>query len=104
MSKAYVERRQESFYLTGSRAPLAHLVREFQHGEPPEAIRLHYPTPTLEQVYGAITCYLGKKEEVEKEIVEREREEDEFSRIHPAPPGTQKKFERMRQQMLARRG
>jgi len=103
MAKEYVEHRHESFYLIGSRVPLAHIVREFQNGEPPEAIRLHYPTLSLEQVYGAITFYLGNKEEVQKDIVEREREEDEFSRTHLTPPEIQEKFERMRQQMLGRR-
>ncbi|HBY60533.1 MAG TPA: hypothetical protein DEH78_11980 [Solibacterales bacterium] len=48
-------RRHDSYYLIGSRVPLAHIVRQFQNGEPPEAIRLHYPTLSLEQVYGAIT-------------------------------------------------
>jgi uncharacterized protein (DUF433 family) len=103
MSKEYVERRHGSFYLIGSRLPLAHIVRQFRNGEPPEAIRLHYPTLSLEQVYGAITFYLGNKEEVEKDVVEREREEDEYTRTHPTPPEIKKKFERMRQQTLMRR-
>ena len=82
--------------------PLAHLVQQFQSGEPPEAIRLHYPTLSLEQVYGAITFYLGNKEEVEKDIAAREREEDEFTRSHPTSPEIKEKFDRMRQ-MLSRR-
>jgi uncharacterized protein (DUF433 family) len=100
--REFVERRHGSFYLIASRVPLAHLIREFQHGEPPEAIRSHYSTLTLEQVYGAITFYLGNKEEVEKDIAAREREEDEFSKTHPTPPEIKEKFARMRQ-MLARR-
>ncbi|HUK17491.1 MAG TPA: DUF433 domain-containing protein [Bryobacteraceae bacterium] len=103
MAKEFVERRHDSFYLIGSRVPLAHVVRQFQNGEPPEAIRLHYPTLTLEQVYGAIAFYLGNKEEVEKDIAEREREEDEYTRTHPTPPEIKEKFERMRQQTLTRR-
>lgn len=103
MSKEFLERRRGSFYIIGSRVPLAHIVRQFQNGEPPEAIRLHYPTLSLEQVYGAITFYLGNKEEVEKDIVDREREEEEFTRIHPASPEIKEKFERMRQQTPARR-
>jgi uncharacterized protein (DUF433 family) len=59
MSKEFVVRRDESFYLKGSRVPLAHIVREFQHGESPEAIRSQYPALSLEQVYGAITFFLG---------------------------------------------
>ena len=103
MAKEFVERRHGSFYLIGSRVPLAHIVREFQNGEAPEAIRSHYPTLSLEQVYGAITFYLGNKEEVEKDIAERKREEDEFTRTHPTPPEIKEKFARMRQQMLTRR-
>jgi uncharacterized protein (DUF433 family) len=103
MSREFVERRDGSFYVAGSRVPLAHVVREFQHGELPEAIRSHYPTLTLEQVYGVITFYLGSKEEVEADIAERERLEDEFAKTHPAPAGLRQKLERARQQPLARR-
>jgi uncharacterized protein (DUF433 family) len=103
MSKEFVERRHGSFYLIGSRVPLALIVREFQHGEAPEAIRSHYPTLSLEQVYGAITFYLGSKQEVENDIAERERVEDEFSKTHPAPPELKEKLERARQQMLTSR-
>ena len=103
MSREFVERRDGSFYLIGSRVPLAHLVREFQQGALPEAIRSHYPALSLEQVYGAITFYLGAKEEVEKDISERERVEDEFTETHPAPPHLKAKLERARRQLLARR-
>jgi len=104
MSKEFVERRDGSFYLIGSRVPLAHIVRQFQNGEPPEAIRLHYPTLSLEQVYGAITFYLGNKEDAARDIVEREREEDEFEKTHPFPPQLKEKLERARQEMLPRKG
>jgi uncharacterized protein (DUF433 family) len=104
MGKEFVEQRHGSFYLIGSRVPLAHIVKQFQNGEPPEAIRLHYPTLSLEQVYGAITFYLGNKEEVNKDIAERECEEEEYTRTHPTPPEIKEKFERMRQQMPARKG
>src|SRR6185503_9400285 len=102
--KEFVERPHGSFYLIGSRVPLAHIVRQFQIGEPPEAIRLHYPTLNLEQVYGAITFYLGNKAEVEKDAAEREREEDDFEKTHPFPPHLSEKLERARQEMLTRKG
>lgn len=104
MSREFVEQRDGSFYLIGSRVPLAHLVHEFQQGELPEAIRSHYPTLTLEQVYGAIAFYLGAEEEVERDIAERERIEREFPKTHPAPPGLKQKLLRARQELLARRG
>jgi hypothetical protein len=104
MSKEFVERRNESFYVIGTRVPLAHIVREFQHGESPEAIRSHYPALNLEQVYGAITFYLGSPEVVEGDITEREREEDVFTAAHPTLPDVKMTFERMRQQTISRRG
>lgn len=103
MDRQFIERRDGSLYVSGSRVPLARLVREFQHGELPEAIRSHYPTLTLEQVYGAITFYLGSKAEVEADIAERERVEDEFAEAHPAPADLKKKLECARQQLFARR-
>ena len=103
MSKAFVEPRDGSFYLVGSRVPLALIVREFQNGESPEAIQTHYSTLSLEQVYGAITFYLGNKEEIERDLVERRRVEDEFTRTHPAPPELKQKLERAREQVLSRR-
>ncbi len=103
MSKEFVERRDDSFYLIASRVPLAHIVREFQRGESAEAIRSHYPALNLEQVYGAITFYLGSQDDVEADIAEREREEDNFSATHPAHPEVKMKFDRMRQQTVSRR-
>jgi hypothetical protein len=103
VSREFVERRDESFYLIGSRVPLAHIVLEFQRGESPETIRSHYPALSLEQVYGAITFYLGSREDVERDIAEREREEDAFTAAHPASPEVRMTFERMRQQTIARR-
>ena len=102
MTKEFVERRHGSFYLIGSRVPLALIVHEFRNGESPEAIQTHYPTLSLEQVSGAITFYLGNKEEVEKDLVERRRIEDEFTKRHAAPPKLKQKLERVREQMLSR--
>jgi hypothetical protein len=48
VDRDFVERRDESFYLVGSRAPFASIVREFQDGESPEAIRSAFRTLTLE--------------------------------------------------------
>ena len=103
MSREFVERRDGSFYLTGSRVPLAAVVQEFQYGESPEAIRSHFPMLGLEQVYGAITFYLGNRVEVEKDIAEREHVEDEFSKTHPAPPELKEKLDRARRQIPSRR-
>src|SRR5580698_6667749 len=103
MSRDFVERREGSWYLVGSRVPLAHIVHEFRSGESPEAIRSHYPTLTLEAVYGAITFYLGHLDEVEDDMAERKRVEEEFINTHPAPQELKEKLEHARQQLLTRR-
>ena len=71
MAKEFVERRDGSFYLIGSDAP--------------ETIQSNFGTLSLEQVYGAITFYLGNKEEVEKDLIERRRIEDEFKLVPSRP-------------------
>src|SRR5579872_6217330 len=103
MAKEYIERREGSFYLIGSRVPLERIVYEFQNGAAPEAIRLDYSTLSLEQIYGAITFYLANKEEVERDMAELRRIEEEVMKAHPNPPGLKQKLLERREQMLARR-
>lgn len=102
MDRHFVERRDDSFYLVGSRVPLASIVREFQDGQSPEAIRSAFPTLTLEQVYGAITFYLGHRAEVDEDLPTREREENAFSETHRTPADLKKKLERARGQLHSR--
>ncbi len=102
MNQDFVERRDESFYLVGSRVALASIVREFQTGQSPEAIRSAFPTLTLEQVYGAITFYLGHRLEVDEDLAARARDEDAFSDTYPAPADLKAKLERARHQLHSR--
>lgn len=104
MTREYVERRDGSLYLLESRVPLARVVHEFRNGAAPEAIRLHYPALSLEQVYGAITFYLANKEEVERDLAERRRIEGEVAKAQPLLPAEiQRKLELAREQLLSRR-
>jgi uncharacterized protein (DUF433 family) len=98
MDRDFVERRDDGFYLVGSRVPLDCVVREFRDGQSPEAIRSDFPTSSLEQVYGGFTFYLGHKNQVDRDVAARERVEDAFSEEHPASPGPKEKLERARRQ------
>jgi uncharacterized protein (DUF433 family) len=98
MERDFVERRNDSFYLVGSRVPLVSIVREFQDGQSPEAIRSAFPTLTLEQVYGAITFYLGHRSEVDEDLAAREREESSLREAHPVPAALREKLDRARRQ------
>ena len=103
MDREFIERRDVGSYLIGSRVPIDNIVWEYRNGEDPETIQSHYPTLSLEQVNGAIEFYLNHKSEVEQVIKERRRVEDEYIAAHPTPPSIKEKYQRMRQQMLARR-
>lgn len=99
----FVEQREGSFYLIGSRVPLSTIVREFEDGEAPESIRSHYPTLSLQQVYGAIAFYLGNKEVALRDIATRRREEAAFASASPAPPEVRQRIEQMRRQAMSHR-
>lgn len=99
----FVEQRDGSFYLVGSRVPLATIIHDFQNGEAPEAIQSNFPTLSLPQVDGGITFYLGNKDEVEKDMAERRCVEDEFMKTHPVSPGLKQKLVYARDQRLSRR-
>jgi uncharacterized protein (DUF433 family) len=92
VTKEFVEHRDGSFYLTGSRVPLALIVQEYQRGESPETIRSHFPTLTLDQVYGAIAFYLGHQSEVNQDLTQRESTERQF--VNTAPPELKEKLDR----------
>jgi uncharacterized protein (DUF433 family) len=103
MAEVYIEQRDGGFYVKGTRVPLDSLVHEFRIGASPESIRQAFPTLTLEQVYGAITFYLGHRDEVEASIREAEQAWIEFEATHVIPQGTQERLREARERMSARR-
>jgi uncharacterized protein (DUF433 family) len=52
--------------VAGTRISLDSVVIAFQDGQSAEEIQRNFPVLTLEQVYGAITYYLGHRSEVEE--------------------------------------
>ena len=74
MTRDYVEQRSGGYYVAGTRVSLDSLVYAFRDGESPETIQQHFPSLTLEQVYGAIAFYLGHQVEVDTNIREGEEE------------------------------
>ena len=74
MPPEYVERRNDGYYVKGTRVSLDSIVYAFQDGESPETIRQNFPSLMLEQGYGAIAFYLGHQAEVDANIREGEEE------------------------------
>ena len=91
MKKQFVEKRiDDGYWITGTRVSLDSVILAFLDGLSPETIVAEcFPVLTLEQVYGAITYYLGhqneintylKKSDAEFETLRRKTNEPKFSR------------------------
>lgn len=103
MHREYVEMRDGSYYVVGSRVSLASIVYEYRDGAAPETIRQNFPTLSLEQVHGAIAFYLGHQEEADAHLCELEKKWDELARTaKPASPEIQQRIEEARQRLLAK--
>jgi hypothetical protein len=72
LSKQYVEQREASYWLSGSRVSLDSIVYSFLRGELPEQIVQAFPSLTLEQVYGAIAFYLSNQTAINAYLSEGE--------------------------------
>ena len=98
----YIDSRDGGFYIKGTRVPLDSIVHEFRNGESPESIRQAFPTLTREQVYGAITFYLGHQEEVEATIQSTDRAWPELEASHPIPEATRERLREARGRTTSR--
>ncbi len=62
---AYVEQRNDGYWIGSSRVSLDSIVYAFLDGQTAETIAQSFPTITLEQVYGAIAYYLAHRDDVD---------------------------------------
>jgi uncharacterized protein (DUF433 family) len=74
MSQEYVETRDGGYYVARSRVSLDSIVYAFLAGQSAEAIGQAFPVLTLEQVYGALTFYLGHREVVDEYLAAQRTE------------------------------
>ena len=66
MEKQYIEKRNEGYWVAGTRVSLDSVILAFLDGLSPETIVSEcFPVLTLEQVYGAITYYLSRRDEMD---------------------------------------
>lgn len=63
--KSYIEHRNGTYWIEGTRVALDSIVYAFQQGSSPESIVQFFPLLTLEQVYGAIAFYLANRAEID---------------------------------------
>lgn len=99
MSAEYIEQRDGTYYVAGTRVSLDSLVYSFQRGCSPETIQAEFPLLKLSQVYGAIAHYLDHQVAVDHYMQDKAREFDEHTSIplSEANPELWAKLERSRQ-------
>ena len=68
MNKAYVEWRDEGYWIANSRISLDTIVYAFLDGQSPESMAQSLPALTLEQIYGSIAFYLAHQAEIETHL------------------------------------
>ena len=101
MEKAYVEKHDEGYWISGTRISLDSVVVAFLQGLSPETIAGEcFPTLTLEQVYGAITYYLAHRPEVDAYLKQAESEFEALRQAaHSADADFSRKLSEARRQM-----
>lgn len=66
MESQYVKQRDGCYFVGDTRVSLDSVVYAFLRGESPEGIVESFPFLTLEQVFGALTFYLGNRHEIDQ--------------------------------------
>jgi uncharacterized protein (DUF433 family) len=75
MEKEYVEKRDEGYWIAGTRVSLDSVVFAFLDGLSLETISTEcFPVLTLEQVFGAITYYLAHRAEIDEYLKSTDQE------------------------------
>jgi Protein of unknown function (DUF433) len=101
VAKDYVEQRDETYWLAGTRVSLDSVVYAFLEGLSPESIVDSFDTLTLEEVYGALAFYLGHRDEIEAYLRRSEAQIDElYRRARATNPLLYRKLDEARQRMM----
>ena len=102
MSPEYVEKRNGGYVIGCSRVSLESIIVPFLEGSSPETLVDEFPTLSLEQVYGAITFYLGHRTEVDAYLKETEGLWKEAHKSQPPiPAALRERLERARRELAS---
>ena len=105
MHREYVEKRNDGYYVAGTRVSLDSVVYSFNEGSSPEAIHEDFPLLKRAQIHGAIAFYLDHQPEIDEYLALTEREfEGSATPLQQANPALWKKLENARAKMGEPRG
>ncbi|MGH9446657.1 MAG: DUF433 domain-containing protein [Terriglobia bacterium] len=103
MAREYVEKRNGSYYLIGSRVSLESIIYQFLDGASPESIMKNFPSLALEHIYGAITFYLANRSEMDTYLTETEKLWEEARKNQdPLSADLQRRLAQARQETLTK--
>ena len=96
--REYVERRDDAYWIAGSRVSLDSIVYAFLRGAAPESIARSFPLITLEQVFGALAFYLANRQEIDAYLQRGQAEFEQLrEKARAANPLLFRKLEEARQ-------
>jgi uncharacterized protein (DUF433 family) len=100
MAKEYIEDRDGSYYVAGTRISLDSIVHAFLRGESPETICQNFELLRLEEVYGAIAYYLANQADMDAYLIRQSEKWVEGKRAaQPLPPGLRERLIRARDEL-----
>ena len=100
----YVEVRNSSYYVAGTRIGLDVVIREFRDGRSPEEIFEAYPSiGSLSRVYGTITFILEHPQEMDSYLKTQDAKWEAFKATNPLSPDMIERFERAKRDLSVRR-
>jgi uncharacterized protein (DUF433 family) len=100
MAKEYIEERDDSYYVAGTRISLDSIVHAFLRGESPETMCQNFELLRLEEVYGAIAYYLANQPEIDAYLIRRDEKWAEGRRnAEPLPASLREKLMRARDEL-----
>ncbi len=103
MAREYVEKRNGSYYLIGSRVSLESIIYQFLDGASSESIMKNFPSLALEHSYGAITFYLASRSEMDTYLTETEKLWEEARKNQdPLSADLQRRLAQARQETLTK--
>src|SRR5258708_40229865 len=73
MAKEYIEERDGSYYVSGTRISLDSVVHLFRRGESPETICQNFELLRLEEGYGAIPFYLANQPAIDAYLIRQDQ-------------------------------
>jgi uncharacterized protein (DUF433 family) len=101
LEKQYVQQHDQGYWIADSRVSLESVISAFLDGFSPETIAAEcFPMLSLEQVYGAITYYLGNRREVDVYMQRIDAEFTAFQRTTHDPEFARKMTKARREMQL----